>query len=228
MRVLRVGDVEIDRAQAHVLERAPVARQRLDVAAVLVALRGLEGVRLDAPVEADRALERFLLAGCAEVLRERIDAESLSIGLLARIEEVALVIDHPDQSGVLLVPEVLEHVGEGPLGRLAVKRLGPDSISGRKGPENASVQDRTLGRGRLDLKVVRDQAVEAALLFVDGALGPEGKDVLAQLALGGGSQGRKALDHAHQSDDASNVARLLASGDLCCYLRRAMLLYDVH
>ena len=50
-------------------------------------------------------------------------------------------------------------------------------ISLREGPQNARVQDQSLGGARIDGQVIRDLAAKAAVLFVDGVPEPEGKDV---------------------------------------------------
>ncbi len=201
VRVHRLRRVLVLLAQAHVVERAPVARAGLPVAAP----GRLRGVGLDRAVEGDRALLRLHVARREVVLGEGVERERESVGLLPVGERLPRGVEHPVRAAVALVPEAGDELGEGALGHPPVRGVAGPTVGGGEGPEDARAQHPAPGGRGVVHALVAHQADEAAPLLVDRLAHPEREHVAEEVALHGGGQEADAVLRSCARVHARNI-----------------------
>ena len=100
--VLRLWIVGIKVGKTHVGNLSPLAGASLDIAVVGM----IERMLLDAVEQLDRLVESLLVVGGACIFRQSVDGEAYCIELLLGVDGIAICIQLPEDSAILLVDEV--------------------------------------------------------------------------------------------------------------------------
>ena len=179
MGVHRFALVGVFGREAHVVQFAPVAGGRFDVAVA----DGVEAVGFDLTVEPHGILQRFGIARGAGVFREAVDGESEGVELFLGVERRAVGRERPVEAAVGAVVEAREQILFGACGLCEVGRTTRRAVSGREGPQDACVEHGPFRGVAQERAVAPHRSVPSAARFV-GQTDPERKDVLVQDGFG--------------------------------------------
>ena len=156
--VHRLRHVGVLGAQAHVLQRVPEAVQSLGVATV----NAVAAVRLDVAEKAHGIVQRLGVARSPRILAESIDGKAQRIELLLGVERSAVGCYRPEHASVLMVVEAVDDLALGACSHLQVRLVAQHAVGGREGPEDARIEDGSLGSVGVQLVVSVATAMEAA------------------------------------------------------------------
>ena len=115
------------------------------------------------------------------ILGQRVDGKGLPINALLGVDGPSLEIDHPVIAAKLAVPEEANEILIGAASGGEIHRVAINVEGLREGPQNARIQDKSLGGARIDRQVIGNLAAKTVKLVVDGVLEPKGQDVREQL-----------------------------------------------
>ena len=151
-------------AEGHVLERGEVAREGLDIAAVLRVLEtGFHDLE-----QVDGVLQDLVVAGGLEQLAEAVDGESLRIQLFLGLQALAGGVHAPVHAAVPVVAEMLQEIIPRMDGRHQIFRLAQRPEGGGERPNDAGVQNDAAGGTVLNLRSAVGLPVEPAARILQG------------------------------------------------------------
>ena len=143
-RVLRLGIVLVQGAQAHVRDGLPGTTKGFQITAVLL----LAAVFFDQMKNGDGLVERFRFSGGGVVFAQGVDGEGLAVNLFAITQYGAVCRDRPIKSAVFRIMETCDEIGVGVIRHGQVGRIAVLAVCGGIGPQDArGEQGATLGGG---------------------------------------------------------------------------------
>ena len=160
-------------AQAHVLDRGPVAPEGLEVSSADV----VKAVLLDDMVQLYRLTQGKFISARAIQFTQAIDRESYGINLLLRLERPAFAVDAPIGPSEVTVPERAQNLVARPEGHLKVVGIPKNPVSRSEGPQYSGIQYTSPGCFRMEFSLSVNTS-EKASFRVLYALHPKRKDVV--------------------------------------------------
>ncbi len=155
----------------------PVASANLDVAVKLRVVR----VAFDQPKQFLRPGERGRGVEGAMKFRQRVNIKCLAINFLRVVQHLTAIIEPPERAAMLRVPKLVHGIIKRALGHPAMERIRPRLVHGGERPENAAVNDQTLGLRAVGCQIVGQPGHPAALLVIHRRAAPEWQDVVKEV-----------------------------------------------